>query len=204
MTDRPADIVELLDWKRRMFDLYRRIRESTDVPAAWEEWKRTRDELFAKHPQSPLPASERAGFRGLSYFDYDPAARVLADIEEAEPERLAIASSTGGVHEFTRLGRAAFELRDERLRLDLYWLEGYGGGLFLPIRDQTSGSESYGSGRYLLDTVKGADLGMEGSRLVLDFNFAYSPSCCYDGKWDCPLTPPANRLPVPVRAGERI
>ncbi len=58
-------------------------------------------------------------------------------------------------------------------------------------------------GRYVLDSVKGADLGMEDGRLVLDFNFAYNPSCSYDHRWACPLCPPPNRLRIPIRAGER-
>ena len=70
--------------------------------------------------------------------------------------------------------------------------------------DQTSGSETYGGGRYLLDTIKGSDLGGGGAELILDFNFAYNPSCCYDPRWSCPLAPPANRLAVPVKAGERL
>ena len=78
------------------------------------------------------------------------------------------------------------------MTLELYWLEGYGGGLFVPFADATSGRETYGAGRYLLDTVKGADLGQRGGRLVLDFNFAYQPSCAYDPRWTCPLTPPAQ------------
>ena len=94
-------------------------------------------------------------------------------------------------------------INDRRLALEVSWLPGYGGGAFLCFRDATSGKESYGGGRYLLDTVKGADLGERDGRLVLDFNFAYNPSCCYDPGWVCPLAPPANRLPVPVEAGER-
>jgi uncharacterized protein (DUF1684 family) len=76
--------------------------------------------------------------------------------------------------------------------------------VFLPFGDLTSGHETYGAGRYLLDSVKGADLGMKEGRLVLDFNFAYNPSCSYDDRWACPLTPPANRLAVEIRAGERL
>jgi len=102
------------------------------------------------------------------------------------------------------LRRATFELNGRWLSLELYWLEGYGGGLFLPFSDTTSGDGTYGGGRYLLDTVKGADLGIENGRLVLDFNFAYNPSCAYDPKWVCPLAPAQNRLPIPVRAGERL
>ena len=86
---------------------------------------------------------------------------------------------------------------------ELYWLEGYGGGVFLPVADATSGKTTYGAGRYVLDTVKGADLGTDGERLVLDFNFAYNPSCAYDPAWVCPLATPSNRLSVPIEAGER-
>ena len=101
------------------------------------------------------------------------------------------------------LARASFELRGEQLSLEVAWLAAYGGGVFLCFRDATSGRASYGGGRYLLDTVKGADLGDDGGRLVLDFNFAYNPSCSYDPSWVCPLAPPANRLAVAVEAGEK-
>ena len=116
------------------------------------------------------------------------------------PERRAIGSSGDEPVWFTRFATARFDGRE----LELYWLDAYGGGLFLPFRDATAGSETYGAGRYLLDTVKGADLGTVDGRLVLDFNFAYHPSCAYDPKWACPLSPPANRIDVPIRAGERL
>jgi uncharacterized protein len=137
------------------------------------------------------------------YFDHDPEARVLAEVAPADPETVVIEGSAEGRFEATRFARARFELFGEPHSLSLYWLEGYGGGLFLSFRDATSGRESYGACRYLLDTVKGADLGMEERRVVLDFNFAYNPSCFYDPRWVCPLAPPDNRLPVAVRAGER-
>jgi len=86
--------------------------------------------------------------------------------------------------------------------LELFWLEAYGGGVFLPFADTTSGETTYGGGRYLLDTIKGADLGVDHGRLVLDFNFAYKPSCSYDPRWVCPLSPASNRVPLAVRAGE--
>jgi uncharacterized protein (DUF1684 family) len=193
----------LLDWKRRIFELYAEIRAADDPAAAWSRWRDVRDELFRMHPQSPLPAAERASFSGVPYFDYDPALRVLADIEPAEPERREIATSGEQPYAFTRFARARFELEDEPHTLELYWLEGYGGGVFLSFADATSGRETYGAGRYLLDTVKGSDLGEDDGRLVLDFNFAYNPSCSYDPRWVCPLAPPGNRLRVPVRGGER-
>src|SRR5262249_55222883 len=148
----------------------------------WTLWRSTRDRLFAAHPQSPLQAAERAAFRELPFYPYDPGLRLLADVEPAEPEQVEIAS----LHEpvpFERFGTARSDVAGQACSLDLYWLEAYGGGLFLPFADATSGNETYGAGRYLLDTVKGADLGMDGAQLVLDFNFAYNPSCAYDPRW---------------------
>ncbi len=129
---------------------------------------------------------------------------MLADVRSTELETLTIGTSHPSPIELRRFGVASFELDERSLALDLYWLDGYGGGLLLPFSDTTSGDETYGGGRYLLDTVKGADLGMEDGRLVLDFNFAYNPSCAYDPKWVCPLAPAQNRVPIPVRAGERL
>ena len=103
-----------------------------------------------------------------------------------------------------RFGRVHLPISGQDVTLSLFWLLGYGGGIFVPFADETNGAESYGSGRYVLDSVKGADLGMEDGQLVLDFNFAYNPSCSYDPRWACPLTPPANRLETAIRAGERI
>jgi uncharacterized protein (DUF1684 family) len=198
-------LLELLDWKRRVFDLYAEVRSADDPQAAWARWTAARDDLIRSHPQSPLLEAMRPGFPGIPYFPYDPEARVLAVVRDADPERYDIATSggEGGSYAFTRFGVAGFQLGGRSLELELYWLDGYGGGLFLPFRDGTSGRETYGAGRYLLDTVKGADLGMEEGRLVLDFNFAYNPSCAYDPAWVCPLAPPPNRLTLPIEAGER-
>jgi uncharacterized protein (DUF1684 family) len=198
---------ELLDWKRRVFELYATVRTADDHRAAWERWRSARDELFANHPQSPLLPGARASFAGLPYFDHDPALRVLGHAEPAEQRHFDIATSgeePGGSYGFTRFATVGFELNGEACTLDAFWLDGYGGGLFLPFRDATSGRETYGACRYLLDTVKGSDLGAAADgRLVLDFNFAYNPSCAYDPRWVCPLAPPGSRLTVEVRAGER-
>ncbi len=197
--------LELLDWKRRIFELYSDVREAGDPETAWEHWRAVRDEMFATHGRSPIPPAARGGFSQLPFYDYDRRARVTAEVVDVTPEHYDIATS-GEVEEsygFTRFAVGRFDLFDERLELELYWLDGYGGGLFLPFRDGTSGTETYGAGRYLFDTVKGADLGMEGDRLVLDFNFSYNPSCAYDPKWVCPLAPYPNRLQTPIRAGER-
>lgn len=194
------DELTLLDWKRRVFELYARIRRAPDPEAGWGDWRATRSDLFREHPQSPLPADERGSFGGPFVYEYDQAWRLLAAVEPMDEERFDLPSSDGATMSFRRFGRA----HAGEVALDLYWLEGYGGGLFLPFADATSGDQTYGAGRYLLDTVKGADLGITDGRLVLDFNFAYQPSCSYDPRWTCPLAPPANRLRLPVEAGERL
>jgi hypothetical protein len=197
------DELDLLDWKRRISALYAEVR-SADAPGlAWQQWRATRDELFRSHPQTPLRPETRAEFAGVPYFDYDPELRVLAEVDPAPREQHQIATSGEEPYSFTRFARARFSLYGEGQSLDLYWLDGYGGGVYLCFADATSGHETYGAGRYLLDTVKGSDLGSIDGRLVLDFNFAYNPSCSYDPRWVCPLAPPGNRLSIPIRGGER-
>ena len=199
-----ADALSLLDWRRTIGDLYAEIRATADTAAAWRRWHDTRARLFREHPQSPVPLEQRAAYTGPYVYDYDPGWRLAASVEPVAPLRLEIATSNVETMAFTRFGVIRFDHADKDLALEVYWLEGYGGGAFLPFADATSGSETYGAGRYLLDTVKGADLGQQNGRLVVDFNFAYQPSCAYDSRWTCPLTPPANRLAVAVRAGERV
>jgi uncharacterized protein (DUF1684 family) len=190
--------LELLDWKRRIFELYATIRADPEPERAWQRWRDVREELFRSHPQTPSRNVR------LHYFDYDPALRVHGTVEPAEREQRDIATSGEQPYSFTRFARTHFELAGEPQSLDLYWLDGYGGGVFLSFADATSGKETYGACRYLLDTVKGSDLGEHDGRLVLDFNFAYNPSCTYDPRWVCPLAPPGNRLAVPVGGGERV
>src|SRR5262249_21008352 len=190
------------DSNRHGFCLYAAIR-AVEPEAGWNPGRETRDELFRSHPQSPLPAERRASFEGLEYWPYDPQARVVAELEDIEAPPQPIESSGTEPILFRPFARASFELRGEPLSLEVAWLAAYGGGAFLCLRDTTGGRDTYGGGRYLLDTVKGADLGEDDGRLVLDFNFAYNPSCSYEPSWVCPLAPPANRLTVAVEAGEQ-
>jgi uncharacterized protein (DUF1684 family) len=188
-----VDRLDLLDWKRRVFALYAEVRAADDARAAWRRWREVRDELIRTHPQSPRVGAEP------TYFPYDPGLRFEATVEAVPPVPLEIPGSAGSVTRFTRFAQARFGEH----RLELYWLDAYGSGIFLPFADETSGRETYGAGRYLLDTVKGADLGGRDGTLFLDFNFAYNPSCAYADTWPCPLAPPANRLPLPIAAGEQ-
>jgi uncharacterized protein (DUF1684 family) len=191
----------LLDWRRRVAALYAAVRAEADADpeGALARFRAARDRLFAEHPDSPLPADKRPAFPGIPYWPYDPSLRFEVEVGTAQAERLTAISSTGDPYPLDRIGRVSLPTGT----LDVYWVAVYGGGVFLPFRDATSGKESYGGGRYLLDTVKGADLGGSDGRLVVDFNYAYNPSCAYDPRWSCPLAPPANRLTVPILAGER-
>ena len=191
----------LLDWRRQVTALYAAARAEAraDPEGAFARFRAARDRLFAEHPDSPLPADKRTAFPGVPYWPYDPALRFEVEVGPAPAERLTAISSTGDPYALDRIGRVSLPMGT----LDVYWVAVYGGGVFLPFRDGTSGGESYGGGRYLLDTVKGADLGGSDGRLVVDFNYAYNPSCAYDPRWSCPLAPPANRLTVPIPAGER-
>lgn len=119
----------------------------------------------------------------------------------------SLPNSGTDVLSFRRIGSVEIPFPGHGRRvLSIFWMEGYAGGLFLPFRDATSGAATYAAGRYVLDTAKGADLGGDPARgsLILDFNFAYQPSCAFDPRWACPLAPPENRLDLAVRAGERI
>jgi uncharacterized protein (DUF1684 family) len=214
--------LELADWRRRISDLYAIVRAGSehDPEGAWGLWRSVREELFRAHPQSPVPAADRASF-AARHWPYDRRLRFEAAVEPSPPEArgadsqlppghggltLALPISTGGEEAFTRIGRVAIPFPAGGRDLGVYWMAGYAGGLFLPFRDATNGNETYGAGRYLLDTAKSADLGpgTTPDSLVLDFNFAFHPSCAFDPKWSCPLAPPENRLDIRIEAGERL
>ena len=218
--------LDLYDYRRHVSAMYREreraLISGADERAAVSEFRATKDSLFASHPQSPLNVEQRAAFSGLRYFDYDPLLRVEALLAPEEPTDDVILAMDGE-HELPmrRMARLDFALGGIPQHLAVYWIDVYGGGLFLPFRDATCPQESYGGGRYLFDTVKGSDFssldaegqvqkrevgapyGYRGGWVILDFNYAYNPSCAYDSRWVCPLAPPENRLAVPIRAGEK-
>jgi uncharacterized protein len=190
-----VDELDLADWRERVARLYM---SDGDLGG----FRRGRDELFATHPQSPIPTEQRPAFKGLRYFPPDPSAVVEADLRPAAGTIEIDTGGPDGIVRHRRVGVADTPYGP----LTLWWVEGYGGGLFLAFRDTTCGSESYGGGRYLTDTIKGTHgrgvTVLAPDRVRLDFNYAYNPSCAYDPEWACPLAPPENRLSVPVRAGE--
>lgn len=207
--------LELADWRRQIARLYAEVRglAVSDPEAALTLWRTMRERLYREHPQSPLPDEQRAAFRAC-HFPYDPAMRFEARVTLAEAADTAPGaggstlpmSSEAAPMTARRIGWIAIPFPAGERRLALLWIEGYGNGLFLPFRDATSGTETYGAGRYVIDAVKSADLDGDPARqtIVVDFNFAYHPSCAFDPQWACPLAPRENWLDIPIRAGERL
>jgi hypothetical protein len=208
-----ADPMSLADWRRRVMALYAEVRSTPEPESGWRHWRETRDHLFGNHAQSPLKPRERPAFRGLPLFDYRHDLRYTVSLIEfretgergrgAKTETWDIgADGAIKLQPFARTEGLAPDLGGE---LTVFWVLGYGGGVFLPFTDATNGRETYGGGRYLLDGIKGADLGLTADgRLICDFNFAYNPSCAYNDAWVCPLPPAENRLSAVITAGERI
>jgi uncharacterized protein (DUF1684 family) len=162
----PASQLDVVDWRREVAALYRDVRAAADPATAHAAWCAARERMIATHPASPRLGTV------ARHAPYDPACRFEVALEPAEPQRIEVATGTDGVVPFERIGRVALPGVGD---LDVWWLASYGGGVWLPLRDASP--QTYGGGRYLLDTVKGADLGSEGGRLVIDLNFAYNPSC---------------------------
>ncbi|WIB26330.1 DUF1684 domain-containing protein [Curtobacterium sp. MCSS17_015] len=200
--DRVRSTLATVDWRRATFDLFRRVRATPDPEAAHTLWREGRDAMFAGHPASPLLPEDAAAFTALPVAPYDPAWRFRLPVESAEPQSLDVETGTDGTVHFDRLGVVRVPGVGS---LDVWAHGGYAGGLFVPVKDADAGRPggTYGGGRYLLDTIKGSDLGGDDGELVLDFNFAYNPSCAYDPAWACPLAPPGNTVPVAVPVGER-
>lgn len=201
----PASPLSLAHWRRAVAEIYADVRATRDAAAASARYRAERDRLFAEHPDTPISPGERSRWRGASWYPYDPKWRTIGIVESVESTAtFDIPLAADGVIHCTRVARVRFSIGLDNARLALYWFEGYGGGLWLPFSDATSGETTYGGGRYLYDTIKGADLGASADRIVLDFNFAYNPSCAYDDRWVCPLSPAENSLPFAVTAGERM
>ena len=214
-----ADLLAVADWRRRIAELYAEVRReaASDPAAAHTTWRAEREALYRGHPASPVPAGERHGFRAL-HWPYADAWRSAAALEEmpapaagtqgpggALPSISFVPASVGAPPPLELVGHVSLALPGGTVRLPVLQLLEYAGGIFLPFGDATNGGATYGAGRYLLDTAKGADLGVDADgALILDFNFAYQPSCAFDPRWACPLAPPEARLAIAVEAGERI
>lgn len=199
----PNEFLELACWRRAVAGLYAAARAEDDPQRAHQLWREGRDDLFLSHPQSPLPPGDPLRVTGLPYWPYDPALRFELPLLPASEELSLDVPTSEGVTPMDRIGRVRLPPPLDAV-VDVWWLRQYGGGLLLPLRDGTAGRSSYGGGRYVLDTAKGADLGGRDGHLVVDLNFLYHPSCRYNDAWQCPLAPPGNTIGAPVNGGERL
>lgn len=192
----------VLDWRRQVHEIYRVVRDEPDPRRGHGDWVEARSRLIRTHPASPVPPEAREGYDGPTMAPYDPAFRFEEPVDrDVAPERREVRTGTDGVVPLERIGRVVLPHLGT---LDIWWVAVYGGGLFVPFRDATSGRSSYGAGRYVLDTGKGADLGGGPGALVLDLNFGYQPSCAYDEAWACPLPGAGNMLSGAVPVGEQL
>lgn len=195
----------LADWRRRVTEMYSAVRNTPTAGRmiAWQDWRARRNDLFKNHRQSPLDEGQKFRFSALDYFDFDPDWRVIGELTAISGgNAYHVDLGEDGDFRFTRVGTIHFTVKDLSANLNIYWINGYGGGLFLPFKDATNGKTTFSGGRYLYDTIKGADLGTGDLSIVLDFNYSYNPSCAYHPQWVCPLSPLENTLPFKVTAGE--
>ncbi len=161
-----------------------------------EQFREEKDEFFRESHHSPLLPEQRADFGGLKYFPENPELRLEVEVAEFdEQDELQIQTNTGEVQTYRRFGRFQFEVEGQTAELTILENDN---GFFLPFRDSQAGQETYGAGRYLEPTP------IPGGKFEIDFNLAYNPYCAYNERWSCPLTPPENRLAVPIRAGEKV
>ena len=173
------------------------------APAQWRKELETeramKDEFMARHPESPF-VSGRVPFHELRYFPIDAKYRVRATLRRRPaPEEAYLRTNRDNQAVMRYLGDLEFALGGKSLRLRVYHAgEGVGTAVFIPFRDATSGSESYGPGRYLTLELTESD------QYDLDFNRAFNPYCAYTDEYECGYPPAENDLPVPVRAGERV
>ena len=175
-----------------------------DYVGAVQGFRAEKDEFFKTNTGSPIPEAERDAFTGLPYYpvnvDLVFEGLTLQPYAGDEPTNFEIPTSDNRLRPARRAGSLTFDHDGHSLRLTAYELEGAhsDGRVFVPFLDATSGTETYGAGRYL-DLEPDED-----GTYAIDFNLAYHPTCVYQPIFSCPLTPAENRLPIRIEAGERL
>ncbi len=170
---------------------------------AIQTFRKEKDHFFKTSPYSPLEESDKINFRGLKYFPIDLKYRFEGKIERYiihinDPKYYATFTTNKGPRKrYIRYGKFRFTLEGKEHSLELYKSTG-SDLIFIPFYDLTNGKETYEGGRYL-DT----EVLMPGYRIIVDFNYAYNPSCVYNEKYVCVLPLEENRLKIEIRAGEK-
>ena len=161
-----------------------------------DEFRAEKNEFFGRHPQSPLTMEQKRSFVGLQYFPENEDLRLEVKVELLPDEKpMQMQTTTGDVQVYVRYGKFRFQVDGQTAELTIFRNQH---GYFLPFVDALAGKETYPAGRYLEPEA------LPGDRFFVDFNLAYNPYCAYNEMWSCPITPPENRLKVPVQAGEKI
>ncbi len=161
------------------------------------KFRKEKDGFFLTDPHSPLTDEQKRDFKGLKYFPENPSLNLELPVEEfSTKEKITMQTTTGDVQAYRRFGKIRFAVEGREAELTLY--RDPDGGYFLPFVDSLRGVETYPAGRYLEPRR------MKDGRFRIDFNYAYNPYCAYNERWSCPITPAENRIPVPIRGGERI
>jgi uncharacterized protein len=196
----------LVEWREKIGEIYKEIRSShgADPRRAWERFREQRDSLYKHHSCSALTEAEKLQFGGFPNYPYDPRFCFTGEVEYAANGTVYTARISEAELPYRKIASANLDYLGKAHALAIYWLDIYGGGIWIPIGDETNGETTYAGGRYLFDTCKGANLGMskDGRKILLDMNFLYPPSCSLNAQWICPLCPSENKLPFRIEAGE--
>lgn len=159
---------------------------------------------FLKNANSPLKQTDLAY---LDFYDIDSTFKVKSSfVQITDKATFKMPTSDGKQKEYFKYGTLTFTLKGQIQQLNVYRsltlmkMPQYKNYLFVPFKDQTNGTETYGGGRYLdLQTTD-----IQGNTLMLDFNKAYNPYCAFSNGYSCPIPPPANHLKIGIEAGEKI
>jgi len=175
--------------------------ENEDIYLETIEKERERQFKYLRfNIDSPLTEEQKKELRTLEFYPIDPAYKVRAKMVPVEDKKmLEIPMSDGSVEKYLKHSYAEFEIKGQKVKLLLLQAakESDKRNFFLAFADATSGTETYGGGRYL-------NLRQDGKNsITIDFNLAYNPYCAYNPEYACPLPPKENMLDFPLMAGEK-
>lgn len=180
------------------------LHEKCNIRSMADDWRdrieaqrEQKEEYFRNDPRSPAPDD----FAGLDYYPIDPDYRFEVPLDRYdEPEEISVETTADGEQRYRRVGSFAFDIDGESVSIDAFEPANGENRLWVPVRDATSGSETYGAGRYL-DLEP--ETHMTDNGWIVDFNAAYNPTCAYNAAYECPLVPASNWIDVPIEAGEK-
>jgi uncharacterized protein (DUF1684 family) len=196
------DLEEKLNAKKKMLRKTENAMEISEWKECLEREREEKNKFFLLHPQSPVPFEERKRLKGLDYYPLNPNYRFELELHEHDEKKVVkMAYTKGDEQEFLRWGEFQFRVSGQEQILQAYKSNSEEDRLFIPFKDETSGRETYGAGRYI-DLEPERDRPAE-RKWILDFNRAYNPWCVYSEAYTCPFVPRENWLKAPIRAGEK-